>query len=70
MQLLIILALAGVVSGLVGGAFTGGMEEMLLGSVSGLVLGVLSWTVSGTVLRVVREYRLNQHFYQENSDQE
>lgn len=70
MQLLIILALGGTLFGLVGGAFTGGADEMILGSVSGLVFGVVSWMVSGTVLRAVREHRLDQYFQRDGSEQD
>jgi hypothetical protein len=68
MQLLLSLVVAGTLFGLVGGALAGGGDQMILGSVSGLVLGVLSWMVSGTVLRTLREYRLDQHFHRDSSD--
>jgi hypothetical protein len=70
MQLLIALVLTGTVFGLVGGAYTGGTDEMILGSVSGLVLGVLLWMVSGTVLRALREHRLNQYFRRDSSERD
>jgi hypothetical protein len=70
MQLLIILTLAGTLFGLAGGAYTGGMDAMILGSVSGLVLGVLSWMVSGSVLRALREYRLDQYFQRDSTEQD
>lgn len=70
MQLLIVLVLMGTLFGLIGGAFTGGADAVILGSVSGLVLGVLCWMVSGTILRALREYRLDRHFQGDSSEQD
>ncbi|MEX1020494.1 MAG: hypothetical protein WDZ49_12600 [Litorilinea sp.] len=70
MQLLIILALAGTLFGLAGGAFSGSADAIILGGVSGLVLGVISWMVSGAILRALREYRLDQYFQKDASDRD
>lgn len=69
MQLLIILSLAGVLSGVVSGAYTSGIEGLFVGGSAGLVAGVLTWAFAGIGLRTWREYRLNQYFDQEDSDQ-
>lgn len=70
MQLLIVLALAGILSGSLSGAYLGGTDGLILGGTSGLVLGVTTWMVAGTVLRAVHEYRLNRHFTQDPIDRE
>jgi hypothetical protein len=65
MGLLILLALAGAVSGSVGGGLIGGPDGVILGGSSGLVGGVMTWFITGVVSRTVREYRLNRYFSQE-----
>jgi hypothetical protein len=71
MQLLILLTLAGVVSGTAGGAFiSGNPDNMIIGAATGLILGVVAWLVTTTALRILREYRLNQHFSQDHSERE
>lgn len=70
MQLLMVLALAGALSGSLSGAYWGGTEGLILGGTSGLVFGVATWMVAGTVLRAVHEYRLNRHFTQDHADRE
>ena len=67
MQLLMVLALAGAISGSLSGAYWGGPEGSLLGGSTGLVLGVITWWVTGTILRFVHEYRLNRHFTQDST---
>ena len=49
MQLLIFLALAGVISGSAGGAYIQGMDGLILGASSGLVLGVVAWIVTSVI---------------------
>jgi predicted phosphatase len=71
MQLLILLTLAGVVSGTASGALiSGNTDTMIIGAATGLILGVVSWLVTATALRILREYRLNQHFSQDQSERE
>ena len=69
MQLLMILSVTGALSGLLSGVYVSGFEGMVLGASAGLVAGVASWTFAGIGLRTLREYRLNQYFNQDDSDQ-
>ena len=70
MQLLIILALAGVISGSASGAYIRGTDGLILGASSGLVLGVVAWVVTGVILRAFREYRLDRYFTQDGAETE
>lgn len=70
MQLLMVLALAGALSGSLSGAYWGGTEGLILGGTSGLVFGVTTWMVAGTIMRAVHEHRLNRHFTQDHADRE
>ncbi len=69
MNLLIILALAGAVSGLVSGAFWGGSDGVMLGAVTGMIFGGGIWLLTGSVMRVLHEYRLNRYFRQDSADE-
>jgi uncharacterized membrane protein len=69
MNLLIILALAGAVSGSVSGAFWGGSDEIILGAVTGVILGSGIWLLTGSVMRVLHEYRLNRYFRHDSADE-
>lgn len=66
--LLLVLALAGTISGIVGGVLLGGSDALILGGSTGLVLGVTAWMVANMILRAVHEYRLNRHFKQDGGD--
>ena len=68
MQLLLILSLAGTLSGLIGGIYFHGADGLFLGSSSGFVLGVVTWMVIGTVSGVLREIRLESYFNQEGQE--
>lgn len=68
MQLLLFLALAGILSGLVSGGYMGGSDGMILGGSSGLVAGVGAWVLSSVILRAIREYRLNRYFTQDSNE--
>ncbi len=70
MQLLIFLVLAGTISGSISGAFLGRSDGVVLGGSSGLVMGVTVWLLTGVVMRVIREYRLNQYFTRDGNEQE
>jgi hypothetical protein len=70
MQLLMLLALAGAISGSLSGAYWGGADGSILGGATGLVFGVTTWLVTGVVLRAVHEHRLNRHFTQDSPDRE
>lgn len=65
MIMLIILTLSGLSLGAVAGAFAHGLDGIILGASSGLVLGVLGWTVLGMVERFLSERRLDRYFRQE-----
>jgi hypothetical protein len=69
MQLLIILSVTGALSGLLSGVYMSGFEGMFLGGSAGLVAGVLTWAFAGIGSRTLREYRLDQYFKQDDSDQ-
>jgi outer membrane lipoprotein SlyB len=69
MQLLIILSVTGVLSGLLSGGYVSGGEGMVLGASAGLVAGVITWTFAGIGLRTVREYRLNKYFDRDDGNQ-
>ena len=68
MQLLILLVLAGVISGSVSGAYVQGADGLILGASSGLVAGVVIWMVIGIVVRAIREYRLDRYFVQNGQE--
>jgi hypothetical protein len=68
MQLLLFLALAGALSGLVSGGYMGGSDGMILGGSTGLVVGVTAWILSGVIVRAIREYRLNRYFTQDSNE--
>jgi hypothetical protein len=71
MQLLMVLALAGMLSGALGGAYWGGLDGSALGASSGLVFGVVAWWGAATIHHAVREYRINRHFFiQDNADRD
>jgi hypothetical protein len=67
--LLLAFALAGTISGILGGVLlSGAADALILGGSTGLVLGVGAWMVSNMVLRAVHEHRLNRHFKQDGGD--
>ena len=68
MELLLFMALTGMVSGVISGAYIGGQEGLILGGSTGLVSGVILWSLAGVVGRTLRERRLNRYFNQDNSD--
>mgnify|MGYP005867580371 CR=1 FL=1 len=68
MELLLFMALTGLVSGIVSGAYVGGQEGLILGGSIGLVCGVLVWSLTGFVSRALRERRLNRYFNQDGGD--
>lgn len=68
MQLLMILAVTGVLSGALSGYYLGGADGMILGGTSGFVIGVAAWVLAGVIARTHREYRLNQYFTQESEE--
>jgi hypothetical protein len=66
--LLLGLALAGTISGIIGGALWGNSDALILGGSSGLIFGVAAWVASNAILRAVYEHRLNRHFNQDGGD--
>ena len=70
MILLMILALAGALSGSISGAFLGGSDGILLGATTGTVLGTGVWLLTGSVMRVLHEYRLNRYFRRDSADEQ
>jgi hypothetical protein len=40
---------------------------MILGASTGFVFGVTTWWITGMILRAVREYRINRHFFVQDS---
>lgn len=69
MILLMILALAGAVSGSVSGALWGGTDGILLGATTGAILGMGVWLLTGSVMRALHEYRLNRYFRKDSADE-
>jgi hypothetical protein len=69
MTLLMILAVAGTISGSVSGALLGGGEGLILGASSGLVVGAGVWLLTASALAALHEYRLNRHFTQDSRDE-
>lgn len=69
MILLVILALAGALSGLISGALWGGSDGILLGATTGTLLGGCVWLLSGSIMRVLHEYRLNRYFRKDSTDE-
>ena len=69
MILLMILALAGALSGSISGALWGGTDSILLGATTGTVLGASIWLLTGSVMRVLHEYRLNRYFRKGSADE-
>jgi hypothetical protein len=69
MILLMILALAGALSGSVSGALWGGSDGILLGATTGTLLGACVWLLTGSVLRELHEYRLNRYFHRDSTDE-
>lgn len=70
MQLLMVLALTGVVSGSVSGAYWGGHDGLYLGASSGLTLSVMVWFLAGTVRHALHEHRINRYFTRDHADLE
>jgi uncharacterized membrane protein len=68
MILLVILALAGALSGSISGALWGGSDGILIGATTGTLLGASVWLLSGSLRRVLHEYRLNRYFRKESAD--
>jgi hypothetical protein len=68
MQLLFFLLIVGAVSGSLSGAAADGADGILLGSLSGVVTGILLWTALSVVRRTVREHRLNRYFVQDHAE--
>lgn len=69
MNLLIILALAGAVSGSVSGVLWGDSDGIILGAVTGVIFGAGIWLLTGSVMRVLHEHRLNRYFRQDSADE-
>lgn len=69
MLLLVILALAGALSGSISGAFWSGSDGILLGATTGTFLGACAWLLTGSVMRVLHEYRLNRYFRKDSADE-
>ena len=68
MLLLVILALAGALSGSISGAFWGGSDSVALGAATGTLLGACVWLLTGSVMRVLHEYRLNRYFRKDSAE--
>jgi len=68
MELLLFMALTGLISGIVSGAYVGGQEGLILGGSTGLVCGVIVWSLTGFISRTLRERRLNRYFNQDSGD--
>jgi len=66
--LLLGLALAGTISGIIGGAYWGSGDALILGGSSGLIFGVAAWMAGNAILRAVHEHRLNRYFHQDGGD--
>ncbi len=69
MNLLIILALVGAVSGSISGAFWSGSDGIILGAVTGVIFGSGIWLLTGSVMRVLHEHRINRYFRQDSADE-
>lgn len=68
MELLLFMALTGLVSGIISGAYVGGQEGLILGGSAGLVTGVIVWSLTGFVNHALRERRLGRYFNQDSGD--
>jgi hypothetical protein len=69
MILLMILALAGALSGSISGALVGGSDGILLGATTGTILGACVWLLTGSVMRMLHEYRLSRYFQKDSTDE-
>ncbi len=68
MELLLFMALTGMVSGVISGAYLGGQEGLILGGSTGLVSGVILWSLTGIIGRTLRERRLDRYFNQDSGE--
>jgi hypothetical protein len=68
MILLVILALAGALSGSVSGALWSGSDGILLGAITGMFLGACVWLLTGSFMRVLHEYRLSRYFRKDSAE--
>ena len=68
MILLVILAMAGALSGSVSGALWSGSDGILLGATTGTLLGATVWRLTGSFMRVLHEYRLNRYFRKDSTE--
>lgn len=68
MQLLVVLALTGVVSGSISGIYWGGQDGLYLGASTGLTLSVMVWFLTSTVRHAMHEHRINRYFTQDHAD--
>lgn len=68
MMLLVILALAGALAGSISGALWGGSDGILVGATTGTLLGACVWLLTGSIMRVLHEYRLNRYFRKDSHD--
>jgi hypothetical protein len=69
MILLVILALAGAISGSVSGALWSGSDGILIGATTGTFLGMGVWLLTGSVRRALHEHRLNRYFRKDSADE-
>jgi hypothetical protein len=69
MVVLIVLAMAGALSGSISGALWGGSDGILLGATTGTLLGASVWLLSGSIMRVLHEYRLSRYFNRDSTDE-
>lgn len=69
MLLLGILAVAGALSGSISGAIWGGSDSILIGGATGELLGACVWLLTGSIMRVLHEYRLNRYFHKDSADE-
>ncbi len=65
---LVVLALAGTISGLLSGAYWGGPDGLILGGSTGFTFGVMLWFVANTVRQAVHDRRLNRYFSRDEID--
>jgi hypothetical protein len=46
----------------------GGTDSILLGATTGAFLGACVWLLTGSIMRVLHEYRLNRYFRKDSAD--
>ena len=62
MAVFVIMAAAGMLTGMIGGGMATGTPGMVTGAAAGLIIGSFTWGMASTAAQVRRERRLNRYF--------